>query len=223
MKKYKVIMFDFDGVICRSEDAIIYAQQQTFKHFNRPIPDIKTILSMIEQSPGLIESFIFLDNSLANESSDTMKQYTDFYRNNYKNEAYKKAPLYPGIKDILHTLLQTDVSLVIASNKSLESLEIGLKHYNMYKLFCCIAAETIHNCTKPSPKYFELGIAPHFKNIDKSEYLMIGDTLTDLHFAKNLGIDSMWASYGYGEKTSCLEINPTYVINQPSDILNYVK
>jgi phosphoglycolate phosphatase len=42
--------------------------------------------------------------------------------------------------------------------------------------------------------------------------LIVGDTETDILFAKAAGIASCWASYGYGEPERCRNLRPDHVI-----------
>jgi len=41
---------------------------------------------------------------------------------------------------------------------------------------------------------------------------MVGDTEADLHFARDVGIRSCWASYGYGDHDGCRALAPDYEI-----------
>ena len=40
----------------------------------------------------------------------------------------------------------------------------------------------------------------------------VGDTATDIQFAKNIGAASCWATYGYGDAGRCHTLQPTYRI-----------
>ena len=61
-------------------------------------------------------------------------------------------------------------------------------------------------CAKPSPVFFEK-VIEYIGDSDKSNYLVIGDSLTsDISGARNFGIDSVFLS----EKESDM---PTYRIN----------
>ena len=62
-------------------------------------------------------------------------------------------------------------------------------------------------------------IQPKFKEIDPKQILMVGDTPADLLFAQNIGADSCWAEYGYGDAKTCRALNPTYTIKHLTDIL----
>ncbi len=65
-------------------------------------------------------------------------------------------------------------------------------------------------------------IKPKYKEISPKQILMVGDTPADLLFAQNIGANSRWAEYGFGDKKACLAIHPTYTIKQFADILAIV-
>jgi phosphoglycolate phosphatase len=48
--------------------------------------------------------------------------------------------------------------------------------------------------------------------------LMVGDTETDIVFAKASGIACCWASYGYGDMGRCRALAPQYEIAGIADL-----
>jgi phosphoglycolate phosphatase len=76
---------------------------------------------------------------------------------------------------------------------------------------------------KPNPAAFHSIIKPLFPELDNSQVLMVGDTAVDLLFAKNAGIDVCWAAYGYGDRAQCLALEPTFAIDDISELAALVK
>jgi phosphoglycolate phosphatase len=49
-------------------------------------------------------------------------------------------------------------------------------------------------------------------HVQVPDYIMVGDTEADLCFARDVGIMSCWASYGYGDRDGCRALAPDYEI-----------
>ena len=80
-------------------------------------------------------------------------------------------------------------------------------------------------------KVMSVAVYNHYKRIlfdkkedevelEKSNILMVGDTTTDIDYAKKCSIDSAFASYGYGDQQKCIAMKPTYIINSPNELLS---
>jgi len=65
---------------------------------------------------------------------------------------------------------------------------------------------------KPDARLFTEHIFPVLP-FAPDEVLVVGDTVTDLHFAANIGAKSCWARYGYGDHVSCSRLSPDFAID----------
>lgn len=64
----------------------------------------------------------------------------------------------------------------------------------------------------PDARLFTETIAPRLGEPQLGLVLMIGDTESDLLFAKNAGLRSCWASYGYGDDAACNALAPEFIL-----------
>lgn len=55
--------------------------------------------------------------------------------------------------------------------------------------------------------------------VDASEVLVVGDTVADIQFARNIGAKACWARYGYGERVECEELRPDFTIEALMDVI----
>ncbi|MBQ9121574.1 MAG: HAD-IA family hydrolase, partial [Clostridia bacterium] len=75
--------------------------------------------------------------------------------------------------------------------------------------------------SKPSPEYFDR-VVEAVGSADRSEYLVIGDSLTsDITGGKNSGIDTCWYNPG-GEENDKGPI-PTYTVKSYGEITDLLK
>ena len=76
---------------------------------------------------------------------------------------------------------------------------------------------------KPDARVFTERIVKRFDRARPERTLVVGDTEVDLLFAKNAGLMSCWAEYGYGCPTRCGEVGFDFRIATFSDIAGVVE
>ncbi|NJK76022.1 MAG: HAD family hydrolase [Microcoleus sp. SU_5_6] len=92
------------------------------------------------------------------------------------------------------------------------------KSCKIYNFFDLIVGDNGEIRQKPDPTVFYAIIKPLFAELDNSQVLVVGDTAVDLMFAKNAKIDVCWAAYGYGDRAECLALEPTFAIEDISEL-----
>jgi len=213
MLTYQAAIFDFDGTLCSSEDAIAHALRATFRKMHNPITltqdDIQTLLT---KGPGIVETFLLLDPTLREHSSEQLQCYIDTYRNCYGQYAEQYNQLYPGTAAILQQLHQHGLPLFIVSNKSAESIQYTLNKFALNSYFSGVFGEINDIPPKPNPRHFAERVQPIIPHLKATDCLMIGDTLADIEFAQQAGMDVAWCRYGFGHHDSCQAANPTFEI-----------
>ena len=74
---------------------------------------------------------------------------------------------------------------------------------------------------KPNRQCWDEIIKPRFPNVEPEQVLVVGDTLTDIQFARNIGAKICWAKYGYGEEALASE-RPDFVVEKPWHLANMI-
>ena len=201
--KYKLILFDLDGVLIdskRNMELSWSAVQATFelnvpfeKYFEligRPFNDIMTELGLNDQADKI--------KSVYNVASSCRIDLIDTYNNCIEVvEKIKKMGIRIG---------------VVTSKDKIRTLEI-LKIFNL--LFDVVECPDDKSRGKPSPD-------PLFRAMlkcqrDPSETVYIGDMDVDLGAAKRAGIDYIHADWGYGNCS--LDVIKA---SKPDDILKLI-
>jgi phosphoglycolate phosphatase len=71
---------------------------------------------------------------------------------------------------------------------------------------------------KPDAHLYTNHIAPLLPLTSDSQTLVVGDTETDILFAKNANLLSCWATYGYGDTQRCKALAPDYEFHDLTDL-----
>ena len=218
MSQYKLIIFDFDGTLAITDKAIISCIAKTFENFNIAPPGADTIRATI--GINLQNTFKLLYPAIEESAIPT---WVETYRSFYRTEGEKQLDLFPGTKQFLQLASKSGLNMGVFSNKHVSFVNLFLEKLRIHGLFDLILGDNGQIMQKPNPTVFYSIIKPLFPELDNSQVLMVGDTAVDLLFAKNAGIDVCWAAYGYGDRTECLALQPTFVIDNISELAAIVQ
>ncbi|WP_395167642.1 HAD family hydrolase [Francisella salimarina] len=208
-------IFDFDGTICDTKDSILNITDLTYKSLNKNISK-DLIKDTLKLGCSLEKTFSKINTSL-NLDFD-IDFLVKIYRNLYNNNGYKYINVYEGITALLDFLKKKDVTILVLSNKGSESIEKILKYNKIDRYIDEVIGADSCKYNKPNPKLISEVISAKYPNIEKEKTFIIGDTLTDIKFAKNCSLKSCFVSYGYGDTNECIQLQPDIVIHNPKEL-----
>lgn len=218
-----ILLLDFDGTLADSREAIAWSFQATLKHYNFPLADKSKLHYAIKQGWIAENTFRFLLPDAENMSEEEIQQYKARYKDFYVEEGFRYTKAFPGVAETIPALKKAGKQLAIVSNKATASIEKTIGMWELAHYFDFMvgdeSSDIERSILKPDMACFDQRVAP-FHQMDKEEYLMVGDTATDLSFARNCGIPSCWASYGYGMVADCEAIQPDYMIQAFPELLD---
>ena len=208
----KTIILDFDGTLASSLEGIWTCMRETLTHYNFAAPT----LQQVRQTIGLTleESIHRLTEGRCEEplTSEMVKHY----RILHTTKAAPLTRLFDGAIPTLAELRRRNIFTILVSNKGqagLHQLIAQLKITNYIDIILS-AEDTPHR--KPDPRLYTDHIAPLLPLT--SQTLAVGDTETDILFAKNANLLSCWATYGYGNTERCKAISPDFELQKLTDL-----
>lgn len=219
MNNYKLLILDFDGTLCATHDAIIFCIKLTFKLLNISRPNHNFIDETIRAGLGMKKTIEVLCPDLTPQQ---VQHALTTYETIYLAEGEDKSSVFPKTAETLEKLYSLGLILTVVSNKAVAAVNNALARFKLKQYIAMVIGDMPTLKKKPDPMAYTNFIKPKYQEISPNQILMVGDTPADLLFAQNIGVDSCWAKYGYGDKKTCLAIHPTYIIKQFADILNIV-
>ncbi len=183
-----IILFDLDGTLIDSTEAILESFNVAFKTFNDAVPDEKLIKAEIGHP--LDHMFITLG-----VKEEKVWEYVHAYKMHYRKISCAKTVLLPGAREAVALASQYATLAVVTTKTAKYSIEL-LKYMGLMDYFeVLIGREDVIN-PKPHPEPIEKALAKLPTDTDK--IWMIGDTCMDMLCAKSANVGGIGVSCGYG-------------------------
>lgn len=216
MNNYKLIILDFDGTLCATHEAILFCIKRTYQTLHMTLPKHDFIDETIRAGLGMEKTLKVLSPDLTHQQ---IHHLLSIYETIYLSEGENKSAPFPKTAETLAKLYAAGFILTVVSNKAIAAVDTALERFQLKQYVAMIIGDTKTLRKKPDPMAYTDYIKPEFKHINPKQILMVGDTPADLLFAQNIGADSCWTEYGYGDEKTCLALKPTYTIKQLADVL----
>ena len=217
---YSVLLFDYDGTLCDTRQAIYHSLRQVFRLHHAPVPTPAALDEIVTLGLPMLDTLHAL-----HPAADVAHWVAD-YRAIYDAEGEPLAAPFAGAPEVLAALQAQGHGLAVVSNKSLHTLHKSLARLDLARYVSLVVGEGSlpggSAVLKPSPAFFLDVIQPHFAPAPAAEMLMIGDTPSDLLFARHAGLPACWAAYGFGDAATCRALGPRHQISELRDVLGLV-
>lgn len=208
----KIAVFDLDGTLVSSENAIIYAFKQCAKKHGLPMVDHDHIKKHI----GLIGKDFFKQLYPQTTTSlslyDFDKIYDDFQEIYYELHSQQKAILcFEGIVEQLIKLHSHGWILALCTGKGRSGAEQDLKANGIFEYFSVLKTASDGFPSKPHPQILDATIAECGGQYQDA--IMVGDTTYDIQMAYSLGVKSLGVLWGYHDQKQLEKAGASQLIN----------
>jgi phosphoglycolate phosphatase len=215
MGKYDLVIFDVDGTLLDTTEGLLEAVKYTVNRCGFIVPEDDVIKTFI--GPPIKESFLRtydIDDRIADE-------LTKVFRTRYKDVDLLKAKPYPEILGIFDSIEMAGIKSAIATYKRQDYAERIVRHFGFSKYTDIIFGSDNDNKMRKKD-IIEKCIAVSEIN-DWRRVLMVGDSDNDAVAARQLGIDFLGVTYGFGfsTKEEVYSFSAVYAADNACEILNF--
>jgi phosphoglycolate phosphatase len=208
---FRAVVFDYDGTLFDTRPAIVHCIQRTFAEAGRPLLDVDAIAATVGTGIPLHDTLTALEQGFADDRM-TLEEMVGVYRRIYLAEAAPFLKPYIGVAETLQGLYADGIKNLVISNKGSAAIHKSLGESDLDLFVDMVFGDEPNLPKKPDPDILISHALPHFAGLAKDQILVVGDTETDLLFAKAAGVASCWASYGYGDPDRCRALGPDHII-----------
>ena len=207
----KTILFDLDGTLIDSTDAIIESFGVAYETFGRAVPDDEQIKKLIGHPLDAMFMMLGIDPVEAND-------YVMAYKGHYRLISRKKTTLLPLAFEALKHASKIATLGVVTTKTALYSEEL-LEHLGVMHHFKVLIGRESVTHPKPHPEPIQKALLA--LNADPAQTWMIGDTPMDLISAKEAGVKGIGVLCGYSTKYE-LQKHTSFVVHDALDAVKVI-
>jgi phosphoglycolate phosphatase len=213
-KKYKLVIFDWDGTLMDSSDRIVSSMQSAAVLCSQPKPTAEAVKNIIGLSLDVSVARLF-----GQADADTQQSIVFNYKDQYVNHDLTPTPMFDGAIDLLNTLKGEGYQLAVATGKGRPGLQNVLTKSGTAHYFVCTRTGDEAE-SKPSPDMLQQILTE--MGLEAKEAVMIGDTEFDLGMAKAIGMDRIGVSFGVHERERLMLQGPLVVVDSLGELRGWL-
>lgn len=209
MSGARLVVFDMDGTLIDSQQAILAAMRHAFESCGHTAPQDADALSIVGLS--LYEAMAHLRPDL---DGPGLAALVEAYRNAFVLQRAQAggeaaAPLYPGARAALDRLAGTpSILLGVATGKARRGLDHALHHHDLGGYFTTLQCADNHP-SKPHPSMLHSAAG----ECGVTRGVMVGDTEFDIVMGRNAGFATIGVLWGYHDRARLEAAQPDILID----------
>lgn len=216
-ENYRTILFDLDGTLAASGVGILNCVRYAFEKMSLEIPD-ETVLKQF-LGPPLMVSFTKLCGMPEEQAWKAFHLYRERYCD--MDCCVTENSLFEGIYGVLEQLKNAGKTLAVATTKPEIVADRIITYFDVKKFFTAVCGAANDGSRGVKAEVIKDALE-RCGETDPGQALMIGDRFYDIEGAKEVGIASMGALYGYGSRSEFEQYGADYIVESPDEIAKII-
>jgi len=207
-----IILFDLDGTLIDSTEAILESFYNSFKVHQTPAPKEDAIKALI----GYPLDVMFRELGVKEQK---VWDYVNTYKEHYREISTQKTKLLNNAAEAV-TQAYEFAQLGIVTTKTGKYSQVLMEYFDLMGMFQVLIGREDVEHPKPDAEPI-LKALEHFE-VNEKEIWMIGDTKLDLLSAKNAKVKSIGVLSGYDDKNTLKQFT-NVIFRDALEAVEYLK
>lgn len=214
--KYKLVFFDLDGTLIDPKKGICKAINYASEKMGLKIRNSDEYHLFIGPPLGIVAREYF------NLTPSETGVFIEHYRYFYMSYGINMNSMYDGIVELIKSLAKYLEIGIVTSKPTVFANKI-LRTHGIRKYFNFVCGSSLSHSSESKAGILEEAISRQELNnsLNRNELLMVGDRKFDVLAAKENGIDSVFVTYGYGNREEGIESQATYMIDSVQSLKEF--
>ncbi len=207
----KAVVFDLDGTIIDSTDAIVASCIHAFEAVGAPRPTRKRIVDLV--------GFTLVDH-LSKVLGRDATALVPLYQEHYREHACEKTFLLPRVESTLSAIHEAGLKIGFATSKKRAMSEMLLEHLGVLDYFeSRVGPDEVTN-PKPDPE--ALYVSMKALGVRAEETVFVGDMDFDVKAARAAGVRCIAVATGYLARPELEALSPEAVFDDLGPVADYL-
>lgn len=216
----KLLIFDFDGTLIDSVPDLADAANIMLSQLGKPTYPIETIQKWVGNGARMLVERA-LSGSIEinpNLSEAEVEAAERLFFDAYAAHDTSKTTAYPDVDSGLKQLADAGFTLALVTNKPIRFVPDILASLGWTSHFAMILGGDSLSVKKPDPAPL-LYVCETLK-FNRTQALMIGDSINDIQAGKRANIDTIGLSYGYNYGKDIRDSQPNHAFDSFQELLD---
>lgn len=213
----KALLFDLDGTLVDTPQAIVEVTQATLAALGRPPADVRQIRDGI----GLPLPIALAQ--LLGTGPVGAAEAVEIYRVLWRKDVTPRIPqlVYPGVHEGLRELAALGLRFAVVTGKAQDGADSTVAAAGLRPLIEVTLGYTSVANPKPAPDLVVEALKR--MRLEARDALVVGDATLDLEMAKAAGLRSIAVTYGAQSEQALRRHAPTWVAHSFADVVRIVR
>ncbi|MEE9498889.1 MAG: HAD-IA family hydrolase [Nitrospinaceae bacterium] len=213
MTSFQLFVFDFDGTLVDTKKDIADSVNRTLKELELRTLDRETLYTFIGKGVNHL-----MTRSLEGTGYDDLPCAIKIFMRHYEEHLMDQTDLFPNCRETLEHFAHKENTIL--SNKPTHFITQILDALDCRAPFSTIIGGDLMPTKKPDPGGLLHILEQH--RMPPEETLMIGDSLVDVATGKRAGVKTCGVTYGHAGRESLESAQPDWIIDDLSELKQFV-
>lgn len=216
--KKDYVLFDLDGTLTDPKQGITKCVQYALQSFGIEEPDLDKLEPFIGPPlKGSFQEFYGFDDEKADQAVEK-------YRERFRDVGIFENEIYRGIPEMLKKLKMRGLHLGVASSKPTVYVEKILEHFRIREYFEVVVGSELDGTRVEKSEVVQEALRRFFPNgnIQKHKVFMVGDRKFDVEGARQVGVESVGVSFGYGSMEELMGAHADYIVRSVEELRRFL-